>query len=49
MTQVHHSPARYDDEVLRFWAQQANQLQAAYDALWHYLDPSALVSFREKT
>lgn len=38
MTQIYSSTASYDGEVLRCWAHQANQLQAAYEALWHYLE-----------
>ncbi|MCC5883845.1 MAG: hypothetical protein JJU25_14585 [Halomonas sp.] len=38
MTNSTYSPARYDDEVLRFWDQHARRAQAAYAALWFYLD-----------
>lgn len=37
MTQANHSPIRYDDEVLRFWAAQARQQQEAQEAMRRYL------------
>jgi hypothetical protein len=38
MQHTTHSPATYDAEVLRAWADQAACANAARDALWHYLD-----------
>ncbi|MCE8011459.1 hypothetical protein HBJ58_08030 [Halomonas desiderata] len=38
MQHTTHSPAPYDPEVLRAWAEQAAYVIAAGDALWHYLD-----------
>ncbi|QTP57852.1 hypothetical protein HNO53_03385 [Billgrantia antri] len=37
MTQTYHAAARYDDEVLRFWAALALQQQAAQEAIHQYL------------
>lgn len=38
MTQAHGYPTRPNDEVLHFWAKQANQQRAAFDAFQDYLN-----------
>ncbi|MGR2738100.1 hypothetical protein ACUY1T_06570 [Billgrantia sp. Q4P2] len=48
MTHIYSSTARYDDEVLRCWAHQASQLQAAHEALWRYLERPAPGSSSEE-
>ncbi|MBW6390656.1 hypothetical protein [Billgrantia antri] len=52
MTQTYHAAARYDDEVLRFWAAQASDLQAAQESLWQYFErplttPAAEISHEQ--
>ncbi|MFQ3786413.1 hypothetical protein [Halomonas sp. A29] len=49
MTQIPLSDSTHDDEVLRFWTLQANQLLAASEALQRYLDsPASSPSFKEQ-
>lgn len=48
MTQANHSPIRYDDEVLRFWAAQARQQQAALEALCDYFDTVSFAGSKQE-